>query len=100
MAGLLVALAAIYLGAYGPRFWWRGGALLVVVMVAAGIGATIQAANDAREAGLGFGVTPASIALGLIGQAVFASSFYGLSALGMWSYRGLTQADSEPPLPE
>jgi hypothetical protein len=95
MPGLLVALAAIYLGAFGPRFWWRGATVLVAVMIAAGVVATYQAANDAHAAGLHFAITPASIAIGLGGQTLFAMAFYGMALLCWWSYRGLTKPDTE-----
>jgi hypothetical protein len=95
MPGLLVALAAIYLGAFGPRFWWRGVAVLGVVMIAAGVVATFQAADDAHAAGFRFAITPASIAMGLGGQMLFTMAFYGMALLCWWSYRGLTKPAAE-----
>jgi hypothetical protein len=90
MITLLVAIAAIYLGAFGPRFRWKGAGALVAVMIGAGIVATFGAAREARAAGLSFGITPGSVLLGLGEQAIFAFSFYGLAALARWAHHGLT----------
>jgi hypothetical protein len=95
MAALFVALAAIYLGAFGPRFRWKGAALLLAAMVGAGIVATIGAARDAQAMGLSFGITPSSVLLALGEQALFAFSFYGLAALARWAHLGLTRDDTD-----
>jgi hypothetical protein len=96
MEGLLVAVVAIYLGATNRRFRWSGAAMLAAVMILAGISATLDAAADARSAGLHFVLTPVSIALGLGEQVVFVALFYGLAALAGWSYRGMTRVSPEP----
>lgn len=90
MIGLIAALIAIYLGAAGPRFRWRGASLLAGAAVAIGIVATVGAARDASQQGLSLVVTPASLILGLLLQAVFMLAFYALAALARWSARGLT----------
>jgi hypothetical protein len=90
MAALFVALAAIYLGAFGPRFLWKGAASLVAVMIGAGIVATVGAAREAQAAGFSFGLSPESVLLGLGEQAIFAFGFYSLAALARWAHRGLT----------
>ena len=96
MAALFVALAAIYLGAFGPQFRWKGAALLVVAVAGAGIVATISAARNAHGAGLSFGITPGSVLFGLAEQAIFASFFYGLAALARWAHLGLTGDRNDP----
>jgi hypothetical protein len=96
MAALFVALATIYLGAFGPPFRWRGAALLLAAMTGAGVVATISAAREAQAAGLSFGITPGSVLFALIEQAIFAFSFYGLAALARWAHLGLTRNDTDP----
>lgn len=96
MAALFVALAAIYLGAFGPRFRWKGAGLLLAAMTGAGIVATTSAAREAQAAGLSFGITPSSVLLGLSAQAIFAFSFYGLASLVRWAHLGLTGGKTDP----
>lgn len=95
MAALFVALTAIYLGAWGPRFLWRGAALLVAIMIGTGLIATWATARHAQVAGLIFQITPTSVLLGLGEQAIFAFSFYGLAALARWAHLGLTGSDAD-----
>jgi hypothetical protein len=90
MAALFVALSAIYLGACGPRLFWKGAAILTIVMVAVGLLATATVAHDAGKAGLLFRITLDSLMQGLAKQAIFAFGFYGLAALAGWAHRGLT----------
>lgn len=99
MLGLLAAFIAIYLGAAGPRFRWKGASWLVVAAIAIGIVATIMADHEARTRGGAFVVTPASVALGLLLQAIFMLTFYGLAMLARWSWRGLTRDPDEIPPP-
>jgi hypothetical protein len=95
MTALFVALSALYLGAWGPRFLWRGAAMLVAIMIGTGLIATWAAARDAQVAGLIFQITPTSALLGLGEQAIFAFGFYSLSALARWAHLGLTGNDGE-----
>jgi hypothetical protein len=99
MLGLLAAFIAIYLGAAGPRFRWKGAASLAVAAVAIGIIATIMADRETSAKGGELVVTPASILLGLLLQAIFMLTFYGLATLARWSWRGLTRdpAEISPP---
>jgi hypothetical protein len=97
MLGLLAALIAIYLGAAGPRFRWKGASWLAAAAVTIGVVATMMAASGARSMGADFAVTPASLVLGLLLQAIFMLTFYGLSMLARWSWRGLTRDPDEIP---
>jgi hypothetical protein len=92
---LIAALLAVYLGAFGPRFRWRGASLLAGASVAIGLVATALAARAAAEQGLRFAVTPTSVLQGLILQAVFMLTFYGMAALAGWSARQLAPAKAE-----
>jgi hypothetical protein len=76
MIGLCVALTVMGLGFGGPAFRWRGALLLVLVMLSAGCVATAQAASEAAAQGFVFRVTPASLLIGLLGQAGFVAIFY------------------------
>jgi hypothetical protein len=101
MLGLLAAFIAIYLGAAGPRFRWKGACWLAAAAVTIGIVATILADREAGAKGGELVVTPASVALGLILQAIFMLTFYGLAMLARWSWRGLTRDPAEiPPVEE
>jgi hypothetical protein len=82
MIGMCVALIVMGLGFGGPAFRWRGAMALLLVMLSAGALATAEAAADADAHGLIFRMTPASVAIGLLGQAGFVGIFYGL-ALGI-----------------
>lgn len=97
MLGLLAAFIAIYLGAAGPRFRWKGAAWLAVIAILIGIVATLTAQREASVRGAEFVVTPASVLLGLLLQAVFMLTFYGMATLARWSWRGLTRAEDEIP---
>jgi hypothetical protein len=97
MLGLLAAFIAIYLGAVGPRFRWKGAFWLAGAAVVIGIAATIIADHEASAKGGEFVVTPASVALGLALQAIFMLTFYGLATLARWSWRGLTRDPAEMP---
>jgi hypothetical protein len=97
MLGLLAAFIAIYLGAAGPRFRWKGAAWLAVIAILIGIVATLMAQREASVRGAEFVVTPASVLLGLLLQAVFMLTFYGMATLARWSWRGLTRAEDEIP---
>lgn len=97
MLGLLAAFIAIYLGAAGPRFRWKGAVWLAVAAVVIGIAATIMADREVIAKGGELVVTPASIALGLFLQAIFMLTFYGLATLARWSWRGLTRDPAEIP---
>ena len=98
MIGLFAALIAVYLGAAGPPFRWRGACLLAGFAVAIGVVASISGARDAAERGLVFLVTPGSLVLGLLLQAAFMLTFYAMAALARWSARGLTTY--RPPIPQ
>lgn len=100
MAALLAALVAIYLGAFGPRFRWTGGALLASVAIVIGMTATIGAAISAHAAGYAFAITPASFARALAMQAAFMLGFYGLATLGHWSFVRLTAHPDMPRIHE
>ncbi len=101
MLGLLAAFIAIYLGAAGPRFRWKGASWLAAAAVVIGVAATVMADREASAKGGELVVTPASIVLGLFLQAVFMLTFYGLATLAHWSWRGLTRDPAEiPPPPE
>jgi len=89
MIGFVAALIAIYLGAAGPHFRWSGAALLAGAAVAIGMVATAFAAREAAAQGATFAITPSSLILGLILQAVFMLTFYAMAALARWSARGL-----------
>jgi hypothetical protein len=80
LTGIIVAVLALALGAFGPRFRWRGAALMLAVMLGAGAVATVAAALDAQALGLRFVVTPWSVVTALAGQALFCFGLYGLSA--------------------
>jgi len=95
MLGLLAAFVAIYLGAAGPRFRWKGAIWLAFAAVVIGIAATIMADHEANAKGGKLIVTPASIVLGLFLQAIFMMTFYGLATLARWSWRGLTRDPAE-----
>lgn len=97
MLGLLAAFIAIYLGAAGPRFRWKGAAWLAAVAVLIGIVATLMERRDASMRSAEFVVTPGSVLLGLLLQAIFMLTFYGMATLARWSWRGLTHADDEIP---
>lgn len=97
MLGLLAAFIAIYLGAAGPRFRWKGAAWLAGAAVMIGIVATIMADHEASAKGGHLVVTPASVLLGLLLQAIFMMTFYGLATLARWSWRGLTRDPAEIP---
>jgi hypothetical protein len=97
MLGLLAAFIAIYLGAAGPRFRWKGASWLAVAAVIIGIAATLMADREASARGAQFLVTPLSVALGLVLQAIFMMTFYGLAMLARWSWRGLTRDPEEIP---
>lgn len=97
MLGLLAALIAIYLGAAGPRFRWKGAAWLCAIAVVIGLVATILAAREAGAKGGELVVTPASVLIGLSLQAIFMLTFYGMAMLARWSWRGLTRAADEIP---
>lgn len=97
MLGLLAAFIAIYLGAAGPRFRWKGASYLAVAAVVIGVAATIMADREAGARGGELVVTPGSVALGLILQAIFMLTFYGLATLARWSWRGLTRDPAELP---
>jgi len=97
MLGLLAAFIAIYLGAAGPRFRWKGASWLAVAAVIIGIAATLMADREASARGAQFLVTPVSVALGLVLQAIFMMTFYGLAMLARWSWRGLTRDPEEIP---
>jgi hypothetical protein len=99
MLGLLAAFIAIYLGAAGPRFRWKGMAWLAIAAVVIGIVATIMADHEAIAKGGQLVVTPASVLLGLLLQAIFMLTFYGLATLARWSWRGLTGDPAEIPPP-
>jgi hypothetical protein len=90
MIGPFAALIAIYLGAAGPRFVWKGAFLLAVAGVAIGVAATLSDANDAHAQGFSFAVTPDSLVSGLVLQAAFMLAFYRLAALARWSALELT----------
>lgn len=96
MEAILVAVTAIYMGAFGPRFVWRGASMMAVVMIVAGIASTLVAQQEAAAAGLDYRVTPASVAAALPAQILFAAFFYGLAALAHWCHRGLTVGRSAP----
>lgn len=81
LAGIIVAMIALMLGAFGPRFRWRGAALMLTVMLIAGILATLDTAREAQSLGLRFVVTPWSVLIALAGQALFAFGFYGMAVL-------------------
>ena len=89
MMGLTAAVLAIYLGAFGPQFRWRGASLLAGGAVTVGIVATALAARDAASQGLQFGVTSVSVLEGLLLQVAFMLTFYGMAALAGWSARQL-----------
>ena len=97
MLGLLAAFIAIYLGAAGPRFRWKGAAWLAAIAVLIGIVATLMEQREARVRGVEFVVTPRSVLLGLLLQAIFMLTFYGMATLARWSWRGLTRAADEIP---
>lgn len=97
MLGLLAAFIAIYLGAAGPRFRWKGASWLAVAAVIIGIAATLLADREASARGAQFLVTPLSVVLGLVLQAIFMMTFYGLAMLARWSWRGLTRDPEEIP---
>lgn len=99
MLGLLAAFIAIYLGAAGPRFRWKGASWLALAAVVIGIAATILADHEASVKGAEFVVTPISILLGLALQTIFMLTFYGLAALAHWSWQGLTRDPAEIPPP-
>ena len=89
MIGFFAALVAIYFGARGPAFRWKGALLLGLAAVAIGTIATAFTAREARAQGLHFAVTPGSVAAGLILQACFMLTFYTLAWLAQWSARQL-----------
>lgn len=93
--GIVVAVLAIALGGFGPRFVWRGVAALAAIMIVAGVIATLLLAQDAETHGLQFDVTPWSIVAGLAGQAAFALCFYGIGALG-WRLAAFRRHRGEP----
>lgn len=97
MLGLLAACIAICLGAVGPRFRWRGAFCLGTAAVVIGVIATAIARSDARSRGTELVVTPLSVFVGLLLQAAFMLTFYGLSAFAGWSWRGLTRDPAEIP---
>ncbi|WP_454883814.1 hypothetical protein [Sphingomonas oryzagri] len=97
MLGLLAAFVAIYLGAAGPRFRWKGAAWLASIAILIGIVATLVARREASIHGVEFVVTPGSVLLGLVLQTAFMLTFYGMATLACWSWRGLTRAADEIP---
>ncbi|MDH7637840.1 hypothetical protein [Sphingomonas oryzagri] len=97
MLGLLAAIVAIILGAAGPRFRWKGAGWLAAVAIFIGMIATLLEQREASTRGAEFVVTPASILLGLLLQAVFMLTFYGMATLARWSWRGLTRVEDEIP---
>ena len=100
MIGLIAALIAVYLGAAGPQFRWRGASMLAAFAVAIGMLATLTAEREAAQRGLAFVVTPGSVVLGLILQAAFMLAFYAMAALARWSARGLTAYRHPAPQPD
>ena len=92
MVGLIAALIAVYLGAAGPVFRWKGAGLLAAAAVAIGGLNTALSAHDAASRGLQFVSTPGTVLLGLALQAGFMLTFYGLAAVAGWSARRLTAA--------
>ncbi len=89
MIGFFAALVAIYLGAAGPTFRWKGASLLGVAAVAIGTIDTALIAKEAYSQGLHFAVTPGSITVGLTLQLCFMLTFYALASLARWSARQL-----------
>lgn len=89
MIGILAALVAIYLGAAGPAFRWKGASLLGLAAVAIGLIDSGLTAREAHLEGLHFAVTPGSITVGLGLQLCFMLSFYALASLAGWSARQL-----------
>jgi hypothetical protein len=89
MIGFFAAFVAIYLGAAGPAFRWKGASLLGLAAVAIGAIDTALTAREAHAQGLHFAVTPGSIAVGLALQFCFMLTFYALASLARWSARQL-----------
>jgi hypothetical protein len=89
MIGFFAAFVAIYLGAAGPAFRWRGASLLGFAAVALGTINTALTAREAHSQGLHFAVTPGSITDGLALQFCFMLTFYALASLARWSARQL-----------
>ena len=85
MVGFFAALVAIYLGAAGPAFRWKGASVLGVAAVAIGTVNTGLTAREAHSQGLHFAVTPGSITVGLALQLCFMLTFYALASLARWS---------------
>lgn len=96
--GLIAAVIAVYLGAFGPLFRWKGAVLLAAAALAVGTLATVLAAQQAAADGLRFAITPFSMTLGLAMQGLFMLSFYGMAALARWSARGLIRGATADPL--
>jgi hypothetical protein len=96
MTIVFVALAASYLGAWGPRFRWKGAAILAAIMIVAGIVATWVAAREAQTDGMSFRITPASALLGLGEQTLLVFSFYGFAVMARWICRKLAGVDHMP----
>ena len=89
MVGFFAALVAIYLGAAGPAYRWKGASLLGVAAVAIGTIDTALTAKEAYSQGLHFAITPGSITVGLALQLCFMLTFYALASLARWSARQL-----------
>jgi hypothetical protein len=87
MIDFFAALVAIYLGATGSAFRWKGASLLGLAAVAIGIVDTVLTAREAHSQGLHFAVTPGSITYGLALQFCFMLTFYALASLARWSAR-------------
>jgi hypothetical membrane protein len=97
MFGLLAFLVAALLAMVGPRFLWRGAALLAVAGIAVGVFATLAAQHEARAAGLHFGFSIISVVMGLALQAVFMLTMYSLTAGAMRLFKFSRRSKPRPP---